>query len=397
MAPVKILLVNSDLASNRGDRAIAQGLIALVDDVFPGSTVTAISEHASRDREWFGVDVLEQNIHSLSPLDFLRMLRAARRSDVVLWGGGELLKDYTNKLGLWYWAVKMTAVSWIAPRLVGTFQGIGPTSSASSKRIIASLVKRTSTFVTRDEESRDKLIAWGVPAERVVASFDSAVFGAREIGEPSEEAWRRAGLDAAFRESFVTVAPRDWFHYRRGGLIPYRWRRKPAPSADNVAYRARLVEVIDTLVERHGHVLLVPMHMAEDPKLCRDLHAQVQHPSRVRLLDEDNLSPQEFKAVLGRARLMVAFRLHAGIVASSAGVPTITYYYVDKGRLYADQVGASEYTRPIERMLDDDALVDFVSMDERLVVDGTAHKRTATRLAAMRAAIRSAFAQAARQ
>ena len=43
--------------------------------------------------------------------------------DLVLWGGGEILKDYTNKLSLFYWAIKLWAVSLANPNLVGAFQG----------------------------------------------------------------------------------------------------------------------------------------------------------------------------------------------------------------------------------------------------------------------------------
>ena len=217
---MRILLINSDLAANRGDRAIAQGLITLAQSTFPEAHITAVSERAPRDRQWYGVNILDQGIHSLNPRDLVRLLREARRADLVLWGGGELLKDYTNKLGLWYWSVKIALVARVAPKVVGAFQGIGPTHAPSSRRAIARVVSRTSTFLTRDGESRDKLVAWGVDPARVVASFDSAVVVQTPKDVLTEDVWQRAGMDAEFRSSFVTLAPRDWFHYRRGGILP---------------------------------------------------------------------------------------------------------------------------------------------------------------------------------
>ncbi|WP_284327736.1 hypothetical protein [Demequina litorisediminis] len=86
---MKVLVINSDLAANRGDRAIAAGLVALVRDTLPEARITIVSQQPERDGAWFDADALDQDIHSLSPLDLLRLMRAARRADLVLWGGGE--------------------------------------------------------------------------------------------------------------------------------------------------------------------------------------------------------------------------------------------------------------------------------------------------------------------
>lgn len=383
MTGVKVLVINSDLAANRGDRAIAAGLVALVRDTLPEARITIVSQHPERDGAWFDADALDQDIHSLSPLDLLRLMRAARRADLVLWGGGELLKDYTNRLGVWYWAVKMAAVRTANRNLVGVFQGIGPTSAASSRRLIAATVRRTRAFLTRDAESRDKLIAWGVPAERVTASFDCAVY-ATDL-EPV----------TAPAERYAIVAPREWFHYRKGGWLPHRWRREaPQPDADLLA--DRLVQAIDELVDSHGAVVLAPMHMVQDPAYAHALRARAARPEAVHVLDDDALSPGQIRSVYAGADVMVALRLHAGIVATSVGVPTVTYFYVDKGRLYADQVGAAGYTRPIERLLEDDALADLSTMTSAVVADAQQRERTAAALADMRATLREDFAAAVR-
>lgn len=386
--------MNSDLAVNRGDRAIAQGLVLLAHAEFPDAQLTGVSERAARDRDWFDIEFLDQGVHSLNPLDFVRLLRAARRSDLVLWGGGELLKDYTNTLGVKYWSVKMRILARFTPRVVGTFQGIGPTHASSSKRAIVKVVSATSAFLTRDAESRDKLVAWGVDDTRVVASFDSAVVVPPPPKEIPEDVWQRAGLGGDFRASFVAMAPRQWFHYRRGGVIPHRWRRKQPAHPDNVLYRERLVAMIDDLLARHGHVLMVPMHMSEDPELCRELRDRSSNPEAVRVLDEDVLSPAELAAVLSRATLMVALRLHAGIIASSVGVPTITYYYVDKGRLFTEQLGTTQYARPIERVLEDGALSDLGDMEARLMADAATQGSARDSLARMRTDVHDRFREA---
>lgn len=392
---MKILLINSDLAINRGDRAIAQGLIDLARNTFPEAEITAISEHASRDSHWYGVRFLEQSIHSLNPIDFLRLWRAARHAELVLWGGGEFLKDYTNKLGLYYWTAKICAIAMTGTPIIGAFQGIGPTYGRISRRLAALVVSRTRCFVTRDEESRDKLIAWGVNPARVIASYDCAVYSGNVPANGISPAAVFAGLDEDFLQSFAVVAPRNWFHYRRGGLIPYRWRlSSPTPSPENARYRNRLAELVELLIRSHGRVLLVPMHMGEDPALCHALRESISDPDAVLVLEDDTLNPAELQGVIARARLMVAFRLHAGIIATSSGVPTITYYYVDKGRLFTEQMGASAYSRPIESLLEENAIRDFEDIRESLSKDLNLSETISDHLDTMRDAIRKAFLKA---
>ena len=53
---MKVLLINSDLAKNRGDRAIAEGNIELIRRRWPEAKITGLSEQAARDRAWYGID-----------------------------------------------------------------------------------------------------------------------------------------------------------------------------------------------------------------------------------------------------------------------------------------------------------------------------------------------------
>jgi len=68
---VKVLILNSDSPHNRGDRAILQGMVALIRDVVPNAQITSLSQFATRDQEWFGIDFLPFSPYSTSPVDYL--------------------------------------------------------------------------------------------------------------------------------------------------------------------------------------------------------------------------------------------------------------------------------------------------------------------------------------
>lgn len=375
-----VLLINSDLAKNRGDRAIAEGLIELIRDTIPNADITGISEVAKRDKDWFGINFLEMDTQSLNPVDFYKLCVAAKRSDIILWGGGEILKDYTNKAALWYWALKIWVLSIINPNVYGSYQGIGPTKSAISKKVIVGVVNRTKKFILRDRESQDKLIDWGVKKEKVVFASDPAV-----LPQPHEitnalqsRLLEEYDIDSKFLEDFICIGPRNWFHYKTSGFLPFRYKQRlykmigrsiDTKSEKNELFISQITDMISTLSKEYNtNILLVPMHMDEsDSDLCRLLRDHSSNPNKVRILDKDILSPSELRTVISRAKAMIGFRLHSNIIGISAGVPSINIYYVDKGRVFFDQIRQDKYAIPIEDTLDDEFIDNFMILLKTLL------------------------------
>ncbi|GAB3604085.1 polysaccharide pyruvyl transferase family protein [Microbacterium aureliae] len=368
---MRVLILNSDSPKNRGDRAILAGLIEVVRRRWPDADIHALSQFDERDERWFGIRFLPQSPYSIRPLDYLRLLRHARTADVVLWGGGEILKDYTNRLGLLYWALKITGVSLVNRNVFGAFQGIGPTSAPSSRRAIAYTVGRTRGFVVRDEESADKLRAWGVRIP-VTASFDPAILA--PVAPWSDDLAGRLqtslDVDGAFLDDVVGMGVRRWFHYRKGGWLPFALRGESSDTADFETYRDNLVRLADRITaESSANLLFFPMHMAAsegDDALAHDIISRMKEPHRARVLDDDRFSPAELSAVIQRCDYFVASRLHSAILAACARVPALVLYYVDKGRLFYEQLGLPELSRPIERMLEPDAVDEVMGLTAHL-------------------------------
>lgn len=364
----RILLINSDLAKNRGDRAIAEGNIALIKQRFPGATITGISQFPARDKKWYGIEFLDMDFQSLSPFELVRLCVAARRHDIVLWGGGEILKDYTNKAALWYWVIKMTFVSFANQNLFGAYQGVGPTKSPFSKKLIAYVARRCKVFIVRDDESYDKLVSWGVPNVQLRAASDPAVLPipTKPNASLKKKLRKDFDIDDQFLANFICLGPRDWFHYKPSGILPYKYKKRllkligKSPevieSDEHRQYIKQLTDMTSTLTNDLGlNILFVPMHMEEsDTQLCRQLAAQSNNPDMVRVVDEDTLSPSELRSLVSQAQAMIGFRLHSNIIGVSAGVPSLNIYYVDKGRVFFDQIEQSRFALPIEAVLNSD-------------------------------------------
>ena len=377
---MKVLILNSDSPHNRGDRAILAGLISLIRDLDPDAQITALSQFQERDQAWFGIRFLPFSPYSTSPIHYLKLLAEARRADVVLWGGGELLKDYTNRLSLYYWYLKTWGIKLVNSNLVGAFQGIGPTSAASSKRLIAACVSNCRAFLVRDERSKSLLDDWGAKTS-ITASFDPAAYITREAVEPGQ---------------VVGLGLRRWFHYQQGGFLPTKYRvwQKPREIGEAESrYRSTLVELAEQLLQDTSVKLrFFPMHMAgseNDAGFAREIIASLSSPERCEVIEEDNLSPDEYLNLMSECKVFVASRLHSAILASVARVPALCLYYVDKGRLFFEQLSLSEYAVDIASTQDPGSSAKLIEKINQLAHDPSLAPRRDKALTEMRERLRS--------
>jgi polysaccharide pyruvyl transferase WcaK-like protein len=118
----------------------------------------------------------------------------------------------------------------------------------------------------------------------------------------------------------------------------------------------------------------------------------MRHADRTRILAADDCSPSEFLARVADCRVFVASRLHSAILASVAQVPAVCLYYVDKGRLFFDQLGLAKFSRPIEDLLDRAAVAELTELAS--LADRDRAKLTKTQqqsLGRMRERLRSDF------
>lgn len=386
---MKILILNSDSPNNRGDRAILTGNIKLIKGLFPESEIWSLSEFKERDEKWFEINFYKIPVQSISIKDTLILLNESRKFDYIFWGGGEILKDYTNKLALYYWVIKIFSIWIFNKNIYGAFQGIGPTKFWLSKKAITFIVNRTKIFFVRDKESGDKLENWGVKT-KIVRSIDPAIMD--EPGDIKKETYKvlecNFQIDKKVVENFVGIGPRNWFHYKKSGWIPYKYKKmfikREQPESHNTKHMIKNMALIcDHIINTHNtNIIFFPMHTSSsenDLAVSKKIHAQMQNKDKVFFISQDNLPPNQYLSLVSKSKAFIGVRLHSTILSTIGNVPSMVFYYVDKGRIYFEQIKQTKFSYAIDELLKDKMLPTFYTQVDELINNQKKYKLELTK------------------
>ncbi len=352
-----ILILGGDADGNLGDRAILTALCAAIARIDPQAEIIAASEHPDRMRAVLNATVLKRGLRGLPSL-----CAAARRSRIVLIGGGGLFQDDDSLIKMPYWAARCLLMRLCCNRLVGCSIGAGPLRSFSSRlsaMFAFSLMRRVSV---RDHFARRT-------AQPLTSTMVEVVADPAFMLEPLDDAAGRrvfSEQNIPLDDSpLIGVTIRRWFPPKP------RWiPNRILPRKDNNMSQ-RLVELyartLDRVLSRcGGRVVLMPTYNLAhegDDQLCRQV-MEMMDSDRVSLLHIDE--PSLYQAAARQLALMVAGRMHAAILAASVGTPVVGLAYNPKFHGVFELLGEPGMVMDVEP---------FVNNAD---VDGFAHLITST-------------------
>ncbi len=338
-SPPRILVIAGDADGNLGDRAILFGLCRLIRERRPNALIAAVSNDPKRLERDLGIEGLPKGVRGL-----WAQLRAMRRADVVVCGGGGLFQDDDSLVKMPYWAARVLAARALSGRVVGTALGVGPLDSRSSRlaaRLAFACMERVSV---RDEEAR--AVARRSSPKPVELVPDTALLMPAAPGDAVDAYLAEAGVPLDGRP-LVGVAVRRWFPSRRR-VIPNQVSAKFAKPKEADAPEAallpeRIAAVLNAAAETHPfHVLFLPTynlaHEADD-RVAAAVMARLEGATGQILRVGD---PTLYKGIVGRLRLLIGGRMHPTILAASMGTPVVGLAYNMKFKGFFDLIGAGE-------------------------------------------------------
>ena len=372
------IVVSNSVALNTGDAAILLGLVAILEAAFGPDTEVVVydaqpdvagrlhpglafarSLHVTLRRGGQGnVGRVRRKIagtrlrlaarawaasrrrlaRTVVPRDLRETLEDYGAADLVVSTGGTYLVehyalapriadfDFTRRMG--------------RPLVLFT-QSLGPFEDPGNRRALAPLLGRSRAILLRDERSLRHLHELGAGADRAHLGADAAF----ALADPARlaRARRSAGVTGPLR---VAVSVRAWRHF--AGDEHEGMRR----------YRLAVAELVQHLVATHRAEVLfvstcqgVPEYWTDDSDTAAEIVALLSPAARGHVsVDRSFHDPATLGALLGRHDLVVATRMHAAILALSAGVPVLPIAYEFKTRELAARLGLSRWTQDVERM-----------------------------------------------
>ncbi len=312
--------------ANAGDEAMLTAIVKALRLREPEAAITVISGRPE-------VTAVKHRVASIHRFDFLKIIYALIRSDLLLSGGGSLLQDVTSRRSLLYYLFILFLGRLLGKRVMLYAQGIGPISSPFLRSLTRRILAKADAITVRDEDSLSELVRLGLDPASIQVTAD-AVFTL-----PAEDVGRGAKLLRAFGiekgEKLIGVNVRQW--------------------QQEEAHLKSIARAADVLAHEAGaKVVLLPLQYPADVAPCRRLKQLLSVRTKSVILDRD-FSTEDFLAVIGNFHLLIAMRLHALIFAALMKTPFVAVDYDPKIEAFAKLAGGYSGGKVDE--LDSDILV----------------------------------------
>ncbi len=316
---MKIGICGNYGVSNIGDEAILKSLETICKKLNPGAEIIVFGKGML-----FPVGFRSFLKSFFAPSLWLRPLRALCACDIFILGGGGLFSDEEGVLIPFFWACQGFLALLLKKPLLCVGISIGRLNFIS-RAMVRTLLKRARYIIVRDQKSHTLITDWGINAFK---TSDLALLLRQSESEPHSE--------TANEKGYIVISTRS-FH----GLDDFLYK-KLALFCDFVSTEFGL------------QIRLLPFKDGDsnDAQIMNKIFEQAER--------KDSISIEKFSGDLGRimgilrnAELVVAMRLHAGILSLITGTPFIPLVYMEKVGdfwLKLDEIPAVHIT---EKLLDD--------------------------------------------
>lgn len=371
----RILILAGDTDGNLGDRAIVTATCQRLRRIDPDAEISLVTSRPGRDRECLGIVPIARGLRGLSQL-----IQAARRSDLVICGGGGLFQDDDSLAKMPYWALRLLMLRPFSRRIAGLSIGAGPLRYRVSRMFARLALAMLDSISVRDGEAQSVLQPLTSKPVEVVP--DPAF-----LLEPSpKQDARQLLLDAGVpldRTPLIGVAVRRCFH-TSSNLVPHRYAsrmglRRNRGEKEMELLLMRVASALDRVAAAtSAHFVFMPTYRAEyedDVQVCRALARKLQTGTHS-ILELDD--PALYKSVCGLMSAMLCGRMHTAILAAPEGTPITALAYNPKFHGTFSLIGRSEHCIPIEALVTNADQTDRLARYLLAIIDQPGRFRAAT-------------------
>ena len=390
--PTRLLILGGDADGNLGDRAILEGLCSVARQLHPDIAISAVTSNPARCR-----DRLRATAIAPGPKGFLGLCAAARRSDLVICGGGGLFQDDDSLIKMPYWALRLLLMRLLSRRVVGFSLGVGPLKHPVSRFFARVAFANLSRLSARDPIAAET--AQALTRRPVAVVPDPALLLPMAERADARRLLQSHAVPLEPGTPLIGVAVRRWFP-PKARLVPHRIASKfRAGGAESMSQSDQLLKLLGASLRQMqrdlgAFIVFLPTYNVPhegDDALCARISAQLAEgrSTIVRIAD-----PALYKAVTGEFDLMLGGRMHPTILAAAAGTPIVGLGYNPKFDGFFSMLGLDASLIAVEAFVRERKVDDLVRMMKQAIGRGQGAAAAAERLGdACRQALRETLGE----
>jgi len=360
---LKVFIYGNHSCSNRGDLAIARGLIGWVKSYQPNVSVTLFTRYPGSAELFLGAGVKIDR-------DPLELFYAQRRNKFDLVWKALLKRFFALYLALGLWKVfglpkahkqfleyikgcdlfiqvggsffvDVYGVSQFEGMLLARMGGIpvvccghsvGPFNGRSFRYVARRAFDNGARWLLRESESLALMEQAGVPTHNTIKSGDTAWL--LPVSTPSPE------VTTIDDRPFIAITVRQLAPFDKVlGLSQDKYEAEVAGVADGLVERGFMVCFVSTCTGLEGY-------WRDDRMVALRIQRAMEEPKYSKVI-MDEWSDLELGAFMKTCRLVVATRLHSAILSMRFGTPALVLGYEHKSAGVCRRLGVEELNYPL--------------------------------------------------
>jgi len=296
--------------NNTGDEAMIETMSYLVSK--KDCRLIVLSSNPDRTKELY-------NVQSYDRYNLFEIIKAIKKSDLVISGGGTLFQDITSKKSIWYYLGIVKLAQIYHKKVIVAYQGIGPITTNFHKYITKKILNKKSVkFVAlRDNQAIEYAKEIGIKSEKIIFSSDMIFM----MQPPAKERCQKIINDNIHNlnkdEKLIGFAIREWKDKDRTDIF---------------------AEIGDKLVEKYNaRIVFFPFHKPKDAEVSKIISHKMKHEDKTILIPNRYL-PSEVLGTMGMMDANLGVRLHSLVFSAVMNVPTIGISYDPKIDGFLDMI-----------------------------------------------------------
>ncbi len=252
------------------------------------------------------------NVEAYDRYNIFEVIKAIKKADIVVSGGGTLFQDITSKKSIWYYIAIVKIAQMLGKKVCVAYQGMGPINTNMYKRMTRNTLNKKSVKLValRDKNAydyaRDDI---GIKEEKMMLSSDMIFM----MKPPAKERCMKIIRDNVhnYKEGEVLI-----------GFSIREWRDKDRTDL--------FAEIADKLVEKYNaRIVFFPFHKPKDAEISKIVMHKMKHEDATVLMPNRYL-PSEILGAMQYMNVNIGVRLHALVFSVLMNVPTIGISYEPK-------------------------------------------------------------------